>query len=141
MQSRFLITFMGLLSFLFGCCSKSPTPPLRTNAAQPEASYVVHVSDTEVRCDRPDGSVERVAWDDLQAVIVHTTADGPAMPDVFWILAGTSTSSGCIIPQGATGDSALLERLQKLPGFDNEAFMSSMSSTDDQKFLCWQRSK
>ena len=41
------------------------------------------------------------------------------MPDVFWILAGTSTSSGCVIPQGATGDSALLERLQKLPGFDD----------------------
>ena len=132
---------MGLLSFLFGGCSKSPTPQPRTDSAQPEASYVVHLSDTEVRCDRPDGSVERIAWDDLQAVIVHTTAAGPAMPDVFWILAGTSTSSGCVIPQGATGDSALLERLQKLPGFDNEAFIRSMSSTDDQKFLCWQRRK
>ena len=132
---------MGLLSFLFGGCSKSPSPQPRADSAQPEASYVVHVSDTEVRCDRPDGGVERVAWDDLQAVIVHTTAAGPAMPDVFWILAGTSTSSDCVIPHGATGDSALLERLQKLPGFDNEAFIRSMSSTDDQKFLCWQRPK
>ena len=130
---------MGLLSFLFGGCSKSPTSQPRTDSTQPEASYVVHVSDTEVRCDRPDGSVERVAWDDLQAVIVHTTADGPALPDVFWILAGTS--SGCVIPHGATGDPELLKRLQQLPGFDNEAFIRSMSSTDDQKFLCWQRPK
>jgi hypothetical protein len=108
---------------------------------QPEARYTVRLSDSGVYCDRPDGSVERVAWDDLQAVIVHTTADGPALPDVFWILVGTSAGSGCVIPHGATGDAALLERLQKLPGFDNEAFIRSMSSTDDQKFLCWQRTR
>jgi hypothetical protein len=132
---------MGLLSFLFGACSKTPTAQPRTDSAQPEASYVVHLSDKDVRCDRPDGRIERVAWDDLQAVIIHTTADGPALPDVFWILVGTSKDSGCVIPHGATGDAALLERLQKLPGFDNEAFIRSMSSTDDQKFLCWQRPK
>jgi hypothetical protein len=132
---------MGLLPFLFGACSKSPTAQPRAHSAQPEASCIVHVSDTEVRCEHPDGRVERVAWNDLQAVIIHTTAAGPALPDVFWILAGTSRSSGCVIPQGATGDSALLERLQKLPGFDNEAFIRSMSSTDEQKFLCWQRPK
>ena len=132
---------MGLLSFLFSARFKSPAAQPRPDSVQPEANFVVHLSDTEVRCDHPDGRVERVAWDDLQAVIVHTTANGPILPDVFWILVGTSTHSGCVIPQGATGDTALLERLQKLPGFDNEAFIGSMSSTDDQKFLCWRRSK
>jgi hypothetical protein len=132
---------MGLFSSLFARNSKSQSPRPRPDSAQPEASYVVHLSDTEVRCDRPNGSVERVAWDDLQAVIIHTTADGPALPDVFWILVGTSADSGCVIPQGATGDAALLERLQKLPDFDNEAFIRSMTSTDDQEFLCWKRSK
>jgi len=129
---------MSIFSFLFGGRTKS-TQQARSGSAQPEASYIVHINESEVRCDRPDGTVEHVAWDDLQAVIVHTTADGPALPDVFWILAGTS--SGCIIPHGATGDSELLQRLQQLPGFDNEEFIRSMSSTDDQKFLCWQRSK
>ena len=81
--------------------------------------------------------MERVAWEDLQAVIIHTTADGPAAPDVFWILAGKSTSSGCVIPQGASGNSSLLERLQKLSGFDNDG----MSSTEEQKFVCWQQPK
>ena len=137
MLTKFLSISMGLLSSLFGGSSKSRSPQPRAHSAQPEASYIVHFSDTEIRCDCPDGSVERVAWDDLQAVIVHTTAAGPALPDVFWILAGTST--GCVIPHGATGDAELLKRLQQLPGFDNEAFIRSMSSTDDQKFLCWQR--
>jgi len=101
---------------------------------------VVHVSESEVRCERPDGCSEHVAWDDLQAVIVQTTNDGPFLPDVFWILAGSSSTSGCVIPQGATGESVLLERLQKLPSFDNEALTRAMSCTENEKFPCWQRS-
>jgi len=107
---------------------------------QPESQFVVHVSESEVRCERPDGCSEHVAWDDLQAVIVQTTNDGPFLPDVFWILAGSSSTSGCVIPQGATGESVLLERLQKLPSFDNEALTRAMSCTENEKFLCWQRS-
>jgi len=129
---------MGLFNFIFGRGSKesarqgSPARP----ALQPEASFVVHVADTGVRCERPDGMVESVTWDDLRAVIIHTTEDGPAAPDVFWILAGAS--SGCVIPMGATGEMVLLERLQKLPGFDNEAVIHASASVTEQKFLCWQ---
>ena len=75
----------------------------------------MRVSDSEVVCDRPDGKVERVGWADLQKVEVVTTGDGPVAPDVFWVLHGTD--GGCAVPQGATGDSQLLERLQALPGF------------------------
>jgi hypothetical protein len=70
--------------------------------------------------------------------LVETTDEGPFAPDVFWILVGTA-ASGCVIPQGATGDAILLERLQKLPGFDNDAFIRAMRSTSNEKFLCWKR--
>jgi hypothetical protein len=46
---------------------------------------------------------------------------------------------GCAVPQGATGDRLLLERLQALPGFDNNAVIEAMSSTSRRRFLCWQR--
>lgn len=88
--------------------------------------------------ERPDGRTERVAWDELQAFIVETTDEGPGAPDVFWILLG-SAESGCVIPQGATGDKALLERLQALPGFNNQEFIRAMGSTSNQRFLCWER--
>jgi hypothetical protein len=122
------------LKKLFG----RPTP---ASHLEPECYFIIKVCDSEVRCTRPDGHVERVAWDDLQTVIVQTTSDGPCLPDVFWILAGSSASSGCVIPQGATGGTILLQRLQKLPGFDGDAFLNAMSCTDDRKFLCWQRTK
>lgn len=109
-------------------------PPARL---EPEGRVVVRVSDCEVVCERPDGTVERVGWDDLQKVAVVTTGDGPFAPDVFWVLHGRT--GGCAIPQGATGDRQLLERLQALPGFDNNAVIAAMSSTSDRRFVCWER--
>jgi len=104
---------------------------------EPESLFIVRLSDSGVVCERPDGKVERVGWADLQKVEVVTTSDGPFAPDVFWVLHGTE--GGCAIPQGATGDRQLLERLQTLPGFDNGAVIEAMSCASDRRFLCWQR--
>jgi hypothetical protein len=103
----------------------------------PESRFIIRLSDSEVVCERPDGKVERVGWNDLQKVEIVTTGGGPLAPDVFWVLHGTN--GGCAVPQGATGDKELLERLQALLGFDNQAFIKAMSSTSDRRFLCWQR--
>jgi hypothetical protein len=106
-------------------------------ALEPESRFIVLLSDAEVVCNRPDGKVERVSWSDLHKVEVVTTGDGPFVPDVFWVLHGTD--GGCAIPQGATGDTELLERLRALPGFDNGAVIEAMCCTSDRRFVCWQR--
>ena len=103
-----------------------------------ERAYVVTIEDGIITHRRPDGVTESVRFDSLRAVIIETNDLGPLVPDVFWILAGEGTS-GCYIPQGATGDSQLLELLQTLPGFDNGQFITAMGSTSCQKFLVWQR--
>jgi hypothetical protein len=103
----------------------------------PEAAFVITLTDEGVRYRRPDGKLESVAWDDLQAVLIETSDAGPIGTDVYWILAGKH--GGCVIPQGATGEDALLERLQALEGFDNDAVIAAMSSTDNQRFVCWRR--
>lgn len=136
------VVFAGLLAWGLGeiwmrwrtsrMTSSQPRAPL-----EPESRFVVRLSDSEVVCERPDGTVERVGWDDLQRVDVVTTSDGPFAPDVFWVLHGRN--GGCAIPQGATGDGQLLARLQALPGFDNNAVTAAMASTSDRRFLCWAR--
>src|SRR5688572_8647777 len=113
-------------------------PKMIPGGPEPESRFVVRISDTEVGCERPDGETERVGWDDLQRVEILTTGDGPMAPDVFWLLHGTN--GGCAIPQGATGERALLERLQALPGFDNGQVIEAMGSAIDRRFLCWQKS-
>jgi hypothetical protein len=71
-------------------------------------------------------------------VVVLTTSDGPFAEDVFFMLAGQN-GTGCIVPQGAPESTQLLERLQRLPGFDNGALIRAMSSTEDATFRCWRR--
>ncbi len=103
-----------------------------------ERAHVVTLSDGLITHQRPDGILESVRLDELRAVIVETNDEGPFAADVFWILVGEGTS-GCLIPQGATGDAQLLELLQTLPGFDHARFIDAMGSTSCQKFLVWQR--
>lgn len=109
-----------------------PPPPL-----PPERYYVLGLTPTTIICYRPDDTSERVDWDDLQKVEVHTTSDGPFLPDVFWVLHDTQGS--CSIPQGASGDKELTALLMALPGFDHEAFIQAMASTDEAVFTCWTR--
>ena len=76
-----------------------------------------------------------MSWADLSEVRVHTTADGPFAEDVFFVLVGRE--GGCVVPQGAA-PAGLLERLQALPGFNNEALIEAMQSTGENDFICWQ---
>lgn len=104
---------------------------------EPEAQFIITLTEEGVACRRPEGLVESVAWADLRAVLIETNDSGPFLMDVFWILIGAH--SGCVVPQGATGEHELLDRLQRLPGFDNQALIDAMLSTDNQRFLCWER--
>jgi hypothetical protein len=101
----------------------------------PESNFSVVFDDAQITCLRPDGSHERVTWEDLQKIEIITTDDGPIAPDIFWLLHGTN--SGCVIPQGAKGHIELLEKLQELPAFDNEAVIHAMGSTSNASFVCW----
>ncbi|MCA9075570.1 MAG: hypothetical protein KDA93_11095 [Planctomycetaceae bacterium] len=105
---------------------------------QPEASFVVTCDEESVVCQRPNGDKKQVRWDDLRAVLIETNDTGPWGTDVYWLLVGRDAQSGCVVPQGATGEEALLTQLQQLPGFDNEALIEAMGSTENQKFLCWE---
>lgn len=104
----------------------------------PESKFVIHLTESAVSCHRPDGIVETVRWDDLERIDILTNSDGPFAPDCFWLLMGPGTT-GCCIPQGATGDVELLARMQELPGFNNQVFMEAMGSHQEAIFTCWQR--
>jgi hypothetical protein len=98
---------------------------------------VVEVDQAGVSSRRPGGLTESVLWEDLSAVFIETTDQGPFEPDLFWILVGED--SGCVVPIGAVGEEDLLNALQGLPGFDNEAVMAAMTSVTNQRFTCWKR--
>ena len=104
---------------------------------KPESDYIVRITDSHIRSTRPDGTEEEITWDELSRFDIETNSLGPFAPDVFWILHGVGRC--CVIPQGATGDGALLERLQQLPGFDNDKFIDAMTSTSEATFEIWRK--
>ncbi len=97
------------------------------------------ISDEDVARILQDGVVERVRWDDLEEVGILTTDEGPQCEDVYWLLLGADGKSGCVVPQSIKGMNELLDRLQKLPGFNNQSVIEAMGSTSNAKFICWKR--
>lgn len=127
-----------------------PTEPAAQAAAQalwdaapppPDAKPpgTCELDDQRVRRWLEDGQCESVHWGALAHVAILTTADGPFGPDLFWVLVDLA-GNGCVIPGQAGIAEALLERVQKLPGFDNATFIKAMSSTEEAKFPLWTKS-
>jgi hypothetical protein len=105
----------------------------------PEQSTRVGAGDECIRCIRPDGRVDAVAWSDLQTVSVETNDAGPFVEDVYFHLEGSEY--GFYVPQAAEGTDELVRRLTELPGFDSEAFLAAMRSTANERFICWRRGR
>jgi hypothetical protein len=110
--------------------------PLPTRS---EVSVIDDVTfdDSGVRRVSPEGGVEEVRWDDLTEVRIETTDEESFGEDVYWLLAGADGTAVAVAGSALTDD--LRDRLQSLPGFDNEQMIRAMNSTDEAQFLCWQR--
>ena len=131
---------LDIVRRIFTRCLPGPEPAAATGVRlQKESRFIVTVDDKEVICRHPDGRVDRVTWADLDTVILETNDTGPWGIDVLWVLLGQRSHTGCVIPQGVTGEQRLLDALQRLPGFDNGQAIAAMSCTDNRSFLCWRR--
>jgi hypothetical protein len=122
---------MSWLFQLLASLKRAPKPLI------PETEFVVAFNDQQVSLSHPKRATESLAWSDLQHVEIVTTDDGPWNCDWYWVLHGST--SGLAVPQGATGEGALLKRLQKLRGFDNEAVLQASPRTDNHRVSCWRR--
>jgi hypothetical protein len=107
--------------------------PAEVSFSEPPAG-TIQIDEVGVRRWLATGC-ESVRWDSLVKVEIVTTDEGPLVEDVFIVLHG-SDGKGCVVPSSHDG---ILPWLQKLPGFDNEAFIQAMSSCEDARFLVWQR--
>jgi hypothetical protein len=118
------------MAFLDWFAQRFPNSPLQRVAA-------LEVDADEIRFRRVSGTRGAVRWDGVNRVVIRTTDEGPFIEDVYYLL--ESADEVIVVPQPASGCDELLDRLQKLPGFDNEAVIAAMACTDNREFLCWQR--
>jgi hypothetical protein len=101
------------------------------------SSKSVSIDETGVYRQLADGSQEAVTWDELSAVVIRVIPEGPWKEDVFVMLAGAN-GTGTAIPSGDPAANELIERLQSLPGFDNERFIEAMTTDADEAYVVWE---
>jgi hypothetical protein len=81
---------------------------------------------------------EEVRWEDLVRVEIVTTDRGPWDDDLFYVLTSRE-GRDLVVPSEAPQSAEVLVRLQRLPGFDNQAVIESAGCTENRRFLCWEK--
>ena len=114
-----------MFGWLRGILGREKPPPHR-----------VTLSDDLIQFE--NGAVASMAISDLAAIVIETNDSGPWGDDVIWHFLGRAEGSCLSIPQNAEGFSPLLERMQRLPGFENKEVIAAMGSTALNSFLCWE---
>lgn len=99
----------------------------------------VHFDDKAIFTRQIEGTEQSIAWGDIANVTVLTTAGGPFVTDLFWVLGARDGRSGVTVPMGAAGEQDFLRAMQsRLHGFDNMSVVEAMGSTDDASFAVWE---
>ena len=80
---------------------------------------------------------EEIALDEITQIDLVTTSEGPFSEDVFAVLRGKDKE--ITIPQNTENFESLFDVFKKFEGFNYEAFIEAMSSTENERFVCWQK--
>ncbi|CAN5626964.1 hypothetical protein BH10CYA1_BH10CYA1_43010 [soil metagenome] len=109
-----------------------------TNGAPDDKQWIKYsVDDSGFTEVLPNGSTngKKHLWSDVLHVGVLTTDDGPWIDDVFFVIK-TRTGDICIPSEDAQVMN-LLQKFERLPGFQWEQVVEAMGSVNDQSFACW----
>jgi hypothetical protein len=104
---------------------------------QPEARFIVTVTESEIVCSTPYGKIQRCSLRELERIVIQTNDKGPFVSDMTWIL--QDKRQVCKIPMGATGEKVMIDRLSEIPGFDFDEMMNAMECVENREFLCWKQ--
>lgn len=111
---------------------------LRVKMYKPlKAAGVVEVTEREVGYLSPEGGAY-VSLDDLVKLEIVTNDRGPAEDDVFWVLSH-SGGEPIAIPASAKGSELLFDAFAALQGVDFEKAVRAMGSTQNARFLIWEK--
>ncbi len=93
---------------------------------------------TTITLHQPDGRSGSLDWDDIGSVTVAITAN-EISDDVFWLILSRDRSRFLAVPLCAVGERELLLAMQiRLRGFDNDAVITAMTSTDTEHYVVWE---
>lgn len=103
-----------------------------------ERQIVINCGERTLTANYPNGVSLSIEWSRVDEILIETRDTGPWGADVWWHFRGADDL--CVFPQGAVGEEDILERVPpRFSGFDQQAVISAMGSTENAWFTCWQR--
>lgn len=83
--------------------------------------------------------VASIRWEAIDEIAVVTNDAGPSEDDIVWVFMKADGSQGIAIGGSSIGFPALLEKLQRLPGFDHVMLLEAMGCVIAERFVVWRR--
>lgn len=112
---------------------------IRNKPLQPESQWTVVIGEDIIGITDNQGATRELAKNDLKGVAVETNDSGPWGADLWWLLFDLDGKLGGALPGGAAGESALVDYVATLPGFNHSELARAMASTDNALFKLWER--
>lgn len=102
-------------------------------------SWTVALDGARVTTTDHQGTIASMALSALTAIAIETRDTGPFAADLWWLLFGPDLTVAIAFPHDADGVDAVVDDLMSLPGFDYEAMIAAMGSTDNASFPLWKK--
>jgi hypothetical protein len=109
----------------------------RKKIQQPEDLYKTEITDVYIKVTHPRRADEIINWDEIEAIKIANTDEGPFLPDVWLLLIGKE--KGCSIPHGSKGWEEVYNIVSKYPGFNFENAIKSACCADNEIFDLWKK--
>ena len=77
-------------------------------------------------------------WGEITKITFRTTGDGPWFPDFFVHFDTENEKNKLVVHDEMDGFYTLVERLSRLPDYDNAAAGKATRSANDATFLVWE---
>ena len=107
------------------------------NKLIPESYWIVSINDETISTVDFEKRENSILISEIEVITILTNDTGPVGIDLWWNLSGNGKN--VYIPNGATGEVEMTERLQKLANFDNEELKQAMRCTNNMEFIVWRK--
>jgi len=97
-----------------------------------ESVWTVKVDQDSITSRDYQGKIVEIDIKNIVEIKIITNDSGRGGTDLWWLIKDKEKSMN--VPGGATGEEAMLDRLQKIDGFNNKEVINAMSSVENKEF-------